>query len=163
MVSAVSKAIKEAGSLENIRVWCFPTPQQRLIFSSSKLVLLGPWGCGKTLFLTAEAIKKNGIEEKAMILIFAQGKFHTVNTTITKPSFRKRRVRNGLPRTLRTNPTAKGPLRAGQWATVTACTREPNRDPSEARIASPGASAQKCGNCTRLRGRDPRFTNIRVR
>ena len=76
MVSAVSKAIEEAGSLANIRVWCFPTPQQRLIFGYSKLVLLGPWGCGKTLFLTAEAIKKEESGEKAIILIFAVGKQH---------------------------------------------------------------------------------------
>ena len=79
MVSAVSKAIEEAGSLDNIRVWCFPTPQQRLIFSYSKLVLLGPWGCGKTLFLTAEAIKKDEIGEKAMVIIFSDGESNTTS------------------------------------------------------------------------------------
>ena len=74
MVSAVSKAIEEAGSLDNIRVWCFPTPQQRLIFTCSKLVLLGPWGCGKTLFLTAEAIKLAESGGKVLYLIFCNGK-----------------------------------------------------------------------------------------
>ena len=34
MVTAVNKALNEAGSLQNIRVWCFPTPEQRAIFSS---------------------------------------------------------------------------------------------------------------------------------
>ena len=51
MVSEVQKAIQEAGSAENIRVWCFPTPEQREIFNSPKLILLAPWGSGKTLFM----------------------------------------------------------------------------------------------------------------
>jgi len=52
-VTAVQKAVQEAGSYENLRLWAFPNPQQRKIkFSEKKLILLGPWGCGKTLFLT---------------------------------------------------------------------------------------------------------------
>lgn len=43
------KAINEAGSAENIKLWCYPTPQQRQIFNGKKLVLLGPWGSGKTM------------------------------------------------------------------------------------------------------------------
>ena len=57
-VTAVQKAVQEAGPYENIRLWAYPNPQQRNIkFDEKKLILLGPWGCGKTLFLTAEAIK----------------------------------------------------------------------------------------------------------
>ena len=82
MVTAVNKALNEAGSLQNIRVWCFPTPEQRAIFSSPKLILLGPWGCGKTLFLTAEAIEKDAVGEKSMVLIFTRGTYHIT----TKPS-----------------------------------------------------------------------------
>ena len=73
MVSFVSKALQEAGSLDNIRMWAFPNPRQRAIFSSPKLILLGPWGCGKTLFITSEAIKKTNLGENAMLLIFARG------------------------------------------------------------------------------------------
>ena len=72
MVTAVNKAIQEAGSLENIRVWCFPNPHQRqLDFASPKLILLGPWGCGKTLFLTAEAIEKSQNGDKVLVNIIS--------------------------------------------------------------------------------------------
>ena len=77
MVSFVSKALQEAGSLANIRLWAYPNPRQRAIFSSPKLILLGPWGCGKTLFLTSEAIDTANRGEKAMILIFARGTYST--------------------------------------------------------------------------------------
>ena len=64
MVTAVEKAIQDAGSLENIKVWAIPTREQRCILASRKLILLGPWGCGKTLFMTGEAIKiANGGEK----------------------------------------------------------------------------------------------------
>ena len=75
MVSFVSKALQEAGSLANIRLWAYPNPRQRAIFSSPKLILLGPWGCGKTLFLTSEAIDTANRGEKAMLLIFAVGNY----------------------------------------------------------------------------------------
>ena len=75
MVSFVSKSLQEAGSLDNIRMWAFPNPRQRAIFSSPKLILLGPWGCGKTLFLTSEAIDTANRGEKAMLLIFAVGEY----------------------------------------------------------------------------------------
>ena len=74
MVTAVLKAIQEAGSPENIRVWCYPTPEQRLIFSSPKLILLAPWGAGKTFFMVAEAIQKAENGEKILFLLFANRK-----------------------------------------------------------------------------------------
>ena len=74
MVTAVLKAIQEAGSPENIRVWCYPTPEQRLIFSSPKLILLAPWGAGKTFFMVAEAIQKAENGEKVLFLLFANRK-----------------------------------------------------------------------------------------
>ena len=77
MVSFVSKALQEAGSLANIRLWAFPNPRQRAIFSWPKLILLGPWGCGKTLFLTSEAIDTANRGENAMLLIFARGDYST--------------------------------------------------------------------------------------
>ena len=74
IVTAVHKAIQEAGSAENIRVWCYPTAEQRLIFSSSKLILLAPWGAGKTFFMVADAIQKAENGEKVLFLLFANGK-----------------------------------------------------------------------------------------
>ena len=72
MVTAVLKAIQEAGSPENIRVWCYPTPEQRLILGSPKLILLAPWGAGKTFFMVAEAIQKAENREKVLFLLFAK-------------------------------------------------------------------------------------------
>ena len=73
MVTVVHKAIQEAGSTDNIKVWCYPTPEQRLIFSSLKLILLAPWGAGKTFFMVAEAMQKAKDGEKVLFLLFANG------------------------------------------------------------------------------------------
>ena len=74
MVSVVHKAIQEAGSAENIKVWGYPTPTQRLIFNSRKLILLAPWGAGKTFFMVAEAIQLAENGENVLVLLFASGK-----------------------------------------------------------------------------------------
>ena len=65
------KAINDAGSAENIKVWCYPTPQQRLIFSEPKLILLGAYGTGKTLFMIAESIRLAGLGQKVLFLLFS--------------------------------------------------------------------------------------------
>ena len=82
MVSVVHKAIQEAGSAENIRVWGYPTPTQRLIFNSRKLILLAPWGAGKTFFMVAEAIQLAENGENVLVLLFANGQ----NFSTTKKS-----------------------------------------------------------------------------
>ena len=72
MVKVVSQKLGQAGSLENIKAWAHRTPRQRAIFGLKKLILLGPWGCGKTLFLTDEAMKTAAANptEKVIYLIF---------------------------------------------------------------------------------------------
>ena len=65
------KAINDAGSAENIKVWCYPTPQQRLIFSEAKLILLGAWGTGKTLFMIAESIRLAELGQKVLFILFS--------------------------------------------------------------------------------------------
>ena len=70
MVTAVQKAIQEAGSADNIKVWCFPTPQQRLILEKPKVVFAAPWGSGKTLLMTAKAIELADSGEKVLYLLF---------------------------------------------------------------------------------------------
>ena len=65
------KAINDAGSAENIKVWCYHTPQQRLIFSEPKLILLGAWGTGKTLFMIAESIRLAELGQKVLFLLFS--------------------------------------------------------------------------------------------
>ena len=74
MAKRVTKKLGQAGSLENIKAWAHRTPRQRAIFGLKKLILLGPWGCGKTLFLTDEAMKTAAANpnEKVMYLIFAK-------------------------------------------------------------------------------------------
>ena len=81
MVNVVSKKLGQAGSLENIKAWAHRTPRQRAIFgrtSLKKLILLGPWGCGKTLFLTDEAMKTAAANpnEKVIYLIFARKSYN---------------------------------------------------------------------------------------
>ena len=43
MANEIQKAIQMAGSADNIKVWGFPTPKQRLVFNQPKLVLVAPW------------------------------------------------------------------------------------------------------------------------
>ena len=77
-VTAVQKAVQEAGSYENLKLWAFPNPQLRKIkFDEKKLILLGPWGCRKTLFLTAEAVKEAEKGYKVFYLFFAKNNFQT--------------------------------------------------------------------------------------
>ena len=59
---AIRKAIKEASDLENIKICAFPTKEQRLVFSSKKAIIIGPWGCGKSWLMVDQAIEfaKNG-------------------------------------------------------------------------------------------------------
>ena len=81
-VTAVQKAVQEAGSYENLRLWAYPNPQQRKIkFDEKKLILLGPWGCGKTLFLTSEAIKEAQMGNKVLYLCFANALKHYQTAT----------------------------------------------------------------------------------
>ena len=70
----VHKAIQQSGSVENIKVWCFPTPQQRMVLNNPKVVFAAPWGSGKTLLMTAKAIELANQGEKVLFLIFNSGK-----------------------------------------------------------------------------------------
>ena len=54
---AVVKAIEQAGSVKNIKIWCFLTPDQRTILYKSHVVFLSCWGTGKTLLMISKAIE----------------------------------------------------------------------------------------------------------
>merc|ERR1711971_211888 len=68
--SAIRKAIEESGSRDNIYIWCDPTPKQRAILKSSKLVFASPFGSGKTLFQTVKSIEISDIGVKVLFLLF---------------------------------------------------------------------------------------------
>merc|ERR1712051_55872 len=68
--SAIRKAIEESGSRDNIFIWCYPTPKQRAILKSSKLVFASPFGSGKTLFQTIKSIEISDKGGKVLFLLF---------------------------------------------------------------------------------------------
>ena len=68
--SAIRKAIEESGSRDNIFIWCYPTPKQRAILKSSKLVFASPFGSGKTLFQTVKSIEISDKGGKVLFLLF---------------------------------------------------------------------------------------------
>ena len=68
--SAVRKSIEESGSRDNIYLWCYPTPKQRAILKSSRLVFASPFGAGKTLFETVKAIEISDKGGKVLFLLF---------------------------------------------------------------------------------------------
>jgi hypothetical protein len=51
----------------SICIWCYPTPKQRAILKSSKLVFASPFGSGKTFRLSIEISDKGG---KVVFLLF---------------------------------------------------------------------------------------------
>ena len=72
--SLVRKAMKEAGSPENIFLWCFLTPDQIETLLKSHLVFVACWGTGKTLLMVKKARDLNKRGEKVLILIFLDGR-----------------------------------------------------------------------------------------
>ena len=66
----MEEAIEKQGSQENIKAWCFPTPEQKAILNQSKVLFLAAWGTGKTLLMQSKAIDLANEGEKVMILIF---------------------------------------------------------------------------------------------
>ena len=67
----VCKAVtEEAGSAENIRIWAFPTPQQRRLLKEPKVVFAAPWGAGKTILMVEETSDIASRGEKVLFLIF---------------------------------------------------------------------------------------------
>ena len=68
--SAIRKAIEEPGSRDNIYIWCYPTPKQRAILKSSKLVFASPFGAGKTLFQNVKSIVISDKGGKVIFLLF---------------------------------------------------------------------------------------------
>ena len=63
---AVMKAVEEAGSVKNIRIWCYLTPDQRMILYQSHIVFLSCWGTGKTLLMISKAIEIANNEENVL-------------------------------------------------------------------------------------------------
>ena len=70
--SAIRKAIEESGSRDNIYIWCYPTPKQRAILKSSKLVFASPFGAGKTLFQTVKSIEISDTGDKVIFILFLE-------------------------------------------------------------------------------------------
>ena len=70
---AVMNAIAEAGSLKNIKIWCFLTPNQRMILHQSHIIFLSCWGTGKTLLMVSKAIEIAKSRKNVLFLIFIHG------------------------------------------------------------------------------------------
>ena len=71
--SLVQKSLEKSGSIDNIKLWCFPTPQQRSILNHDKLIFSAPWGSGKTMLMIAKAIDLAKLGRKVCFLIFNVG------------------------------------------------------------------------------------------
>ena len=71
---ATQEAVEKAGTKENIELWCYPTPQQRSILESPKIVFAAPFGSGKTLLMTIRAIELAEAGEDVLFLIFVDGR-----------------------------------------------------------------------------------------
>jgi hypothetical protein len=70
----IKKAMAESGSVENIKLYCFLTPQQLGTLDESHLVFVACWGTGKTLLMITKAKELNDFGEKVLFLVFLNGK-----------------------------------------------------------------------------------------
>ena len=76
---AIQEAITSSGDIhaskERILIWCYPTSQQRSILQNPRKLFASPFGSGKTLFMTVEAIELAEKGEKVLYLIFVDGRY----------------------------------------------------------------------------------------
>ena len=69
-IKRLENAMEMQGSIENIKVWCFPTPEQRKVLSMDKVIFFAAWGTGKTLLMCAKAIEAADSDLKVLFLVF---------------------------------------------------------------------------------------------
>ena len=70
---ALDTAMKKQGTIENVKLWCFPTPEQRMALSKSHVLFLSTFGTGKTLLMRGKAVELAQQGEKVLYLIFHKG------------------------------------------------------------------------------------------
>ena len=63
-------AVEKQGSLNNIKTWCFPTPEQKQILDKNHVYFYATWGTGKTLLMTWKSLELAKLKEKVLFLIF---------------------------------------------------------------------------------------------
>ena len=71
----IEEAMAKQGSLDNIRIWGFPTPEQKALLFESYLLFMAAWGTGKTTLMTWKAIELASRGEKVLFLIFTNAYF----------------------------------------------------------------------------------------
>ena len=69
----LEEAMKKQGSKDTIQMWCFQTPQQKVVLYQNHLLFWSAWGTGKTLLMTWKAMKLSQMNEKVLFLIFTNG------------------------------------------------------------------------------------------
>ena len=69
-VKRTEEAMAKQGSLENIKVWCFPTPEQRAILNHDRVLVLAAWGTGKTLLMQSKAIELAERGENVLFIVY---------------------------------------------------------------------------------------------
>lgn len=70
---AMTSALTEQGKLENVKLWCFPTPEQKMTLTKSHILFLSAFGTGKTLLMSAKACELAKQGEKVLFLLFNRG------------------------------------------------------------------------------------------
>ena len=69
----LEEAMEKQGSKDTIQIWCFPTPQQKMVLYKDHLLFWSAWGTGKTFLMTWKAMQLSNLNEKVLFLIFTSG------------------------------------------------------------------------------------------
>ena len=69
-IKRMEEAMAKQGSVDNIKVWCFPTPEQKAILKNDRVLFLAAWGSGKTLLMQSKAIELAERGEDVLFLIY---------------------------------------------------------------------------------------------
>ena len=70
----LEEAMEKQGSKDTIQIWCFPTPQQKMVLYHNHLLFWSAWGTGKTFLMTWKAMQLSKMNEKVLFLIFTHGR-----------------------------------------------------------------------------------------
>ena len=107
-LSTVKRSVALASDVENIKIWAFLTPEQRVLLQKPRIVFQAPWGSGKTLLMVQKALELAEMGEKVLYVVYhrkfdedkEKNPFKSLNDLLEKKDYEflteaeKRKVKN---------------------------------------------------------------------
>ena len=78
----VKRAMNIQGTEQNIRIWCFPNPEQKMAMQGSHVLFMSAYGTGKTLLMTSKAKQLAVNGQKVLYLLFLNGEKYSISSLL---------------------------------------------------------------------------------